>query len=188
MRRTVIAINRQVSVRAGPIRHPTDRPNGPGTIEQPPKEHDMPAILHRISIDADPTSVRDQIATKEGIARWWTATPLGGDATPGGRLEVLFPGNGQPSAIMEIIEDDEGAVVWRCVEGPSDWVDTTISFTFVPHGDATTLLFRHAGWRKENEFMAGCSTNWGAYLTGLKSGVEHRGFGAYPAGEISRWS
>ncbi len=35
--------------------------------------------------------------------------------------------------------------------------------------------------------MAGCSTNWGAYLTSLKTGAEGGAFGAYPAGEISRW-
>lgn len=36
--------------------------------------------------------------------------------------------------------------------------------------------------------MYGCSTNWGAYLMSLKSGAEGNGFGAYPHGEISRWS
>ena len=37
------------------------------------------------------------------------------------------------------------------------------------------------------EFMSGCSTNWGAYLTSLKTGAETDAFAAYPAGEISRW-
>ena len=36
--------------------------------------------------------------------------------------------------------------------------------------------------------MGNCSTNWGAYLMSLKSGVEGNGFGAFPAGEMSRWS
>jgi hypothetical protein len=36
--------------------------------------------------------------------------------------------------------------------------------------------------------MHGCSTNWGAYLTSLKSGAERGKFAAYPAGEMSRWS
>jgi hypothetical protein len=43
-------------------------------------------------------------------------------------------------------------------------------------------------WKNENEFMSGCSTNWGAYLTSLNHGVEGRGFSPYPASEISRWS
>jgi uncharacterized protein YndB with AHSA1/START domain len=148
----------------------------------------MPAILHRLSIDASPEAVHELVATKEGVGRWWTATPLGGDAEVGGRLLVGFPGRDEPSAVMEVIEDSGRLVAWRCVEGPGDWRETTITFTLVPAGRGTTLLFRHGGWREECEFMAGCSTNWGAYLGSLKSGAEDRGFRPYPAGEISRWS
>jgi hypothetical protein len=35
--------------------------------------------------------------------------------------------------------------------------------------------------------MSGCSTNWGAYLTSLKTGSEGLEFRPYPHGEISRW-
>ena len=49
-------------------------------------------------------------------------------------------------------------------------------------------MFSHEGWDRDNEFMNGCSTNWAAYLMSLKSGAEGRGFGAFPSGEISRWS
>ena len=52
---------------------------------------------------------------------------------------------------------------------------------------STTLLFTHADWQQASEFMSGCSTNWGAYLTSLKNGAESEAFAAYPAGEISRW-
>ena len=70
-----------------------------------------------------------------------------------------------------------------------DWIDTTITFTLHSRpDDGTTLLFTHADWRETNEFMHGCSTNWGAYLTSLKSGAERGEFAAYPAGEMSRWS
>lgn len=36
--------------------------------------------------------------------------------------------------------------------------------------------------------MSGCSTNWGAYLTSLKTGAEGVEFHPYPQGEISRWA
>ena len=36
--------------------------------------------------------------------------------------------------------------------------------------------------------MSGCSSNWGSYLTSLKTGAETSQFAAYPHGEISRWS
>jgi hypothetical protein len=48
-------------------------------------------------------------------------------------------------------------------------------------------LFTHAGWQQASEFMSGYSTNWGAYLSSLKTGAESDAFAAYPAGEISRW-
>ena len=39
-------------------------------------------------------------------------------------------------------------------------------------GDETTVLFTHAGWREPVEFMQHCSTKWGSFLLGLKSGFE----------------
>jgi hypothetical protein len=118
----------------------------------------MPNILHRISIDAPPERVHHLVATRA-------------------------------AAVFEVLERTPQRVVWRTVEGPADWIDTRITFAFHPRDDGgTTLLFRHEGWQRENEFMNGCSTNWAAYLTSLKSGAEGHGFNPFPGGEISRWS
>jgi hypothetical protein len=89
---------------------------------------------------------------------------------------------------FEVVEREPQRIVWRCIEGPSDWLDTRVTFALAGRDDGgTTLLFSHEGWRQENEFMNGCSTNWASYLMSLKSGVEGHGFNAYPGGEISRW-
>ncbi len=75
------------------------------------------------------------------------------------------------------------------IDGPEAWIDTVVTFTLRSANDGgTTLLFTHSGWREHSEFMSGCSTNWGAYLTSLKHGAESGAFAAYPAGEISRWA
>jgi uncharacterized protein YndB with AHSA1/START domain len=148
----------------------------------------MAEILHRVSIAAPPSEVHDLIATNEGIERWWTGRTVDGDTAVGGRLALYFSRGDAPSAVMEILDDRPERIAWRCVEGPEDWLETRITFSLKPGPDGgTTLLFEHAGWREPNEFMGGCTTNWGAYLTGLKSGAEGSGFGAYPAGEVSRW-
>lgn len=148
----------------------------------------MPSILHRLTIDAPPEQVNELVATREGIERWWTSRPVTGEDSVGGRIGVRFSDSERPAAVFEIIEREPHQVVWRCVEGPSDWLDTRITFALEPRSDGgTTLLFSHRGWKEENEFMHGCSTNWGAYLTSLKTGAEGRGFSAYPGGEISRW-
>lgn len=144
----------------------------------------MPDILHRFTIDAPPEQVHELIATEEGVERWWTAHP---NVRDDAKLEIFF-GSKDPAAVMQILEDSPGQVVWRVVDGPADWVNTTITFTLNRRDDGgTTLLFTHGDWREANEFMHGCSTNWGAYLTSLKSGAERGEFAAYPAGEMSRW-
>jgi uncharacterized protein YndB with AHSA1/START domain len=149
----------------------------------------MPNILHRISLDAPPERVHELVATKEGIEQWWTSHPLRGEDSVGGRLAVNFGDPERPAAVFEVLEREPRRIVWRCVEGPEDWLDTRITFALEPRGDGgTTLLFSHVGWREENEFMHGCSTNWAAYLMSLRSGAEGDGFNAYPGGEISRWS
>lgn len=148
----------------------------------------MPNILHRLSIDAPPERVHQLAATREGIQRWWTGRPVGGDDENGGRLSVYFRDQGEPAAVFEVLERSPEQIVWRCVDGPSDWIGTRVRYALKRRGDGgTTLLFSHEDWQQENEFMNGCSTNWAAYLMSLKSGAEGEEFSAFPGGEISRW-
>jgi uncharacterized protein YndB with AHSA1/START domain len=148
----------------------------------------MPDILHRVSIDAPQKRVHDLVATTDGVGLWWTGRPLTGDGAFGSSFSVYFGDGGTAAAVMEVVCDLPDEVAWRVIDGPGEWIDTVITFALRSEGDdATTLLFNHSGWRAASEFMSGCSTNWGAYLTSLKMGAEGRGFGAYPAGEISRW-
>jgi uncharacterized protein YndB with AHSA1/START domain len=148
----------------------------------------MPSILHRLTIDAPPERVNELATTKEGIQRWWTSRPVAGDDSIGGRIAIHFSDSERPAAVFEVLEREPHRIAWRCVEGPSDWLDTVITFALEPRPDGgTTLLFSHEGWKEENEFMSGCSTNWCAYLMSLKSGAEGQRFSAYPGGEVSRW-
>ena len=148
----------------------------------------MPTILHRLTIDAPPERVHQLAATRDGIRQWWTGQPVTGDDETGGQLSVYFRDPAKPAATFEVVERSREQIVWRCVDGPNDWIGTRITYALKPRADGgTTLLFSHEGWQQENEFMNGCSTNWAAYLTSLKSGAEGHGFNAYPGGEISRW-
>lgn len=149
----------------------------------------MANILHRLTIDAPTEHVAQLVASKHGIEQWWTAQPVAGDDTVGGRLSVYFIDPADPAATFEVLERGLEQIVWRCVDGPRDWIDTRITFALEPTANGgTTLLFSHEGWRQENDFMNGCSTNWAAYLMSLKSGAEGHGFNPYPGGEISRWN
>jgi len=148
----------------------------------------MPDILHRISIDATPQYVHDLIADTDGIARWWTGRPLTGEHAIGSSFGVHFGDTERPAAVMEVLDDGPDRVEWRVLSGPDSWIGTRIEFVLRPGGDdGTTLLFAHSEWKEAGEFMSGCSTNWGAYLTSLKTGAEGGAFAAFPVGEISRW-
>jgi uncharacterized protein YndB with AHSA1/START domain len=149
----------------------------------------MPDILHRITIDATIKRVHELIGTTDGIARWWTGRPLDGSAEVDDRFGLYFGDAEKPAAVMRVVADSPDEITWQVEQGPDEWVDTLITFTLRRHGDdGTTLLFTHAGWREATEFMSGCSTNWGSYLTSLKTGAETGRFAAYPLGEVSRWS
>jgi uncharacterized protein YndB with AHSA1/START domain len=148
----------------------------------------MPNILHRLTIDAPPERVGELATSTQGIEQWWTGRPVGGDDTVKGQLSVYFSDAARAAAVFEVVERKPEKIIWRCVAGPNDWIDTRIAFALTARADGgTTLMFSHEGWQQENEFMNGCSTNWASYLMSLKSGAEGNGFSPYPDGEISRW-
>jgi len=63
-------------------------------------------------------------------------------------------------------------VTWKVVEGPEEWVGTTVDWRLRQDGDHTIVMFTHGGWREPVEFMHHCSTTWATYLMSLKSLVE----------------
>jgi uncharacterized protein YndB with AHSA1/START domain len=131
----------------------------------------MVDILHRVGVkDSSPREVYDALTTTEGLARWWTDDTRG-SGEPGGVLEFRFPPVG--GFDMEVVEAraDE-KVSWRVVDGPEEWVGTTIDWDLRQDGDWTIVNFAHQGWREPVEFMHHCSTKWATFLLSLKSLVE----------------
>ena len=98
-------------------------------------------------------------------------------ATDEGRVRVRPGAVADPDAVIAGDPSDPTPGSTPGSPSPSDPAATA-----APH-----FLFTHAGWQQASEFISGCSTNWGAYLTSPKTGTESDAFAAYPAGEISRW-
>ena len=74
---------------------------------------------------------------------------------------------------MEVIELVPGELVrWRVVDGPPEWIGTTIDWRLSRSGGFTIVLFTHEGWAEPVEFLAHCSTKWASYLLSLKALVE----------------
>jgi uncharacterized protein YndB with AHSA1/START domain len=139
----------------------------------------MVDIRHRVGINAPAQSVYEAFTTTEGLASWWT-THVEGDASQGGKVAFWF-GRPEPSAIMEVVAAEPASrITWRCVEGPEEWVGTTVNADLREEGDETIVLFTHGGWREPVEFMHHCSTRWGVFMLSLKYGLEGGTATPYP--------
>ncbi|TQM58094.1 SRPBCC family protein [Humibacillus xanthopallidus] len=130
----------------------------------------MVDILHRIGVrTSSPQQVYEALTTVDGLAGWWTDDTRGRGEV-GGVLEFRFPPGGFDMEVVEARPSER--VAWRVVDGPEEWLGTTIDWELRQDDDYTIVLFRHAGWREPVEFMSHCSTKWGTFLLSLKALVE----------------
>jgi uncharacterized protein YndB with AHSA1/START domain len=147
----------------------------------------MPSIRHRIGVDAPIEDVYAAIATRQGVARWWTRD-VEGDDFVGGLLAFRF-GGPDTGATVEVVElTSPQRVVWRVVQGPDEWLGTTVSFELKREDGQTIVLFTHAGWAEPVEFLHHCSTRWAYFLLSLKHGHERGKSTPWPHDEkIDNW-
>ncbi|HEV3280137.1 MAG TPA: SRPBCC domain-containing protein [Acidimicrobiales bacterium] len=147
----------------------------------------MPDITHHFGFAAPKADVFEALATVEGLTSWW-AERVEGDPSPGGTLRFYF-GNPGPAATMQVVESDpDTGVKWRCVRGPDDWLETTVTFELDSHDGETILRFTHGGFESTTDFMRHCSAKWPIYLIGLKAGLEGGKATPWPTDpRISTW-
>lgn len=126
-------------------------------------------ILHRVGITSSLKDVYSALATRDGLAAWWT-TDTQGESTIGGVIQFRFPQGGFDMKVLELRPAEH--VLWEVVDGPAEWIGTTVSFDLRQEGEYAIILFKHEGWREAVEFMYHCSTKWATFLLSLKSLVE----------------
>ena len=138
----------------------------------------MVDILHKVGIKGStPEDAYMALATIRGLAGWWTRDTLG-DSQVGGVIKFRFGQGGFDMKVLEL--DPARRVLWEVVDGPEEWIGTTISFDLRREGDWTIILFKHQGWKAPVEFMHHCSTKWAVFLLSLKSLLETGKGGAWP--------
>jgi uncharacterized protein YndB with AHSA1/START domain len=145
----------------------------------------MVDILHRIGVTASPDDVFAALTTVDGLAGWWTEDTTG-DSQVGGVLRFRFV----PGGFDMLVRDLEPAklVRWEVVEGPEEWIGTTVEFELTQEDGFTIVMFRHEGWEEPVEFMSHCSTKWATFLMSLKQLVETgKGEPAPHDVQISNW-
>jgi uncharacterized protein YndB with AHSA1/START domain len=149
----------------------------------------MADIRHRVGIAAPAERVYQALATTDGLSGWWTRD-VHGDSRMGGKLEFYF-GQPEPAAVMEVTDLVPGRRVgWLCVQGPDEWVGTSLAFDLTTSEEAgeTAVRFTHADWRDPIDFMYHCSTKWAYFLLGLKAGLEGGTATPYPEDlKVSNW-
>ena len=130
----------------------------------------MADILHRIGVEnATVDDVYAALTTLDGLSGWW-AEKTTGDTEVGGVIEFRFVPGGFD---MKVLELDPGRLVrWQVVDGPQEWIGTTIRWDLRQDDEWAIVLFRHEGWREPVEFMYHCSTKWATFLMSLKQLIE----------------
>jgi uncharacterized protein YndB with AHSA1/START domain len=135
----------------------------------------MPDIIHRIGIKASASSVYKAVSTIDGLAHWWTEE-VEGEEQPKGKIQFTFrsdTGDIKGKMVMEVQElNPQKKVQWRCVEGPTEWIGTNISFDLSEQNGQIIIIFGHRNWREAVEFMAHCSMKWAVFLLSLREYVE----------------
>ncbi len=134
----------------------------------------MVDIAHRVGIRSAPGSVYRALATREGVAGWWTEDTTG-ESQVGSALRVRFMSDGVEIGDMEmkVLElRDAELVLWQVTAGPAEWIGTTIRFALKQEGEYCIVLFSHEGWAERVEFMHHCSTKWAIFMMSLKALVE----------------
>jgi uncharacterized protein YndB with AHSA1/START domain len=146
----------------------------------------MVDILHRVGVKSSSLDdVYGALTTVEGLSAWWTDATRG-DTEVGGVLQFRFRQGGFDMVVREL--EPAKHVLWEVVDGPAEWVGTTVSFDLKQEDDYTIIIFKHEGWREPVEFMHHCSTKWATFLLSLKSLVETgKGAPAPDDLEIDNW-
>ena len=130
----------------------------------------MVDILHRVGTRTPaPQQVYDALTTVDGLAGWWTEDTKG-SAAVGGVLAFRFDQGGFDMEVVDARPSEH--VTWRVLDGPAEWIGTTVEWDLRQDGDFTIVLFSHRGWEEPVEFMHHCSTKWGSFLLSLKAFVE----------------
>jgi uncharacterized protein YndB with AHSA1/START domain len=134
----------------------------------------MVDIVHRVGVKAPLEQVYRAVATREGVAAWWTIDTQG-DSKVGSVLKTTFTANGKVLGgfDLKVLELDPGKrVLWQVMEGPAEWIGTRIGFDLKQEDDFAVILFKHEGWKEAGEFMYHCSTKWATFMMSLKAFVE----------------
>jgi len=91
---------------------------------------------------------------------------------------------------MKVLELDAPThVLWKVIDGPEEWIGTTIRWDLKQDGEWVVLMFKHEDWREPVDFMHHCSTKWAIFLMSLKTLLESGKGAPFPNDvKIDNWN
>ena len=134
----------------------------------------MPDILHKVGIKSSVDDAYKALSTRDGLAGWWT-TDTQGESKVSEVVQFRFRAGGAEIGgfDMKVLELQPATrVLWQVVDGPEEWIGTSVSWELRQEDDYAIVLFKHEGWKEPVEFMHHCSTKWAIFLMSLKSLLE----------------
>lgn len=127
----------------------------------------MHSIHHLLHIAAPQERVFQQLATLDGIKKWWSVQAHG-DYPDGGILHVDFDQRFR-NVFQLIFIREPHEVIWKCLSATAgEWMGTEIVFELDRHEEKTRVRFTHRGYPEESDFLAQCNYSWGQYLDSLR--------------------
>jgi len=124
------------------------------------------SLLTRIG--ASPEEVYEQIASSEGIEKWFTEAKFSTDEESG-KLKLRLWGNTD----FEVTESTRPVLMrWHCVSQGDPWFGTDIVFAIKPDDDKTIVVFDHLGWPEISDFYRDCAMSWAYFLESLRTLLE----------------
>ena len=133
-------------------------------------------IVLAVEIEAEPKAVFDAVATREGIASFWSPD-VEGDASEGGDLSVGFAAAPSRLPLHVRAATSPTAIEWEAGGDWPFWNGSRVAWSFEPGDTGTKVLLRHLDYGEgmpDFEF-GNVSFSWSMVLGKLKSVAESGG-------------
>lgn len=130
-------------------------------------------IVLGIEVHAEPKAVFDTVATRSGLASFWTSD-VEGDDNEGGELTFGFPQAPArlPLGVARLSAPD--AIDWSSDGQWPFWGGTTIAWSFAASEHGTKVTFQHLGFADEmpDYDFGSIALTWAMVTSRLKEVVE----------------
>jgi uncharacterized protein YndB with AHSA1/START domain len=133
-------------------------------------------IVLGIEIHGEPKAVFDTVATRSGLAAFWTPD-VQGDEAEGGELSFGFSGAPMRLPIRVARLHAPNEVAWECPSGFPFWEGTRVTWSLEPSEHGTKVVFRHTGFpdaQPEYDFGS-IALTWATIMSRLKEVAESGG-------------